>query len=75
MSTIDMADGVGDVFFVDPFGDIDAVDIIGFVTPGAKPGPPCGWPTPAMPLRKFGGMCWGQKPCHKPIFKLFRFCR
>lgn len=70
-------DGVGEVVLFDPFGDMDAVDIIGFVTPGAKPGPPgCGcWPTPAMPLRKFGGMCCGQKPCHKPIFKLFKFCR
>lgn len=79
ISTIDAVvtiDGVGDVVAaLDPLGDSD-----GFATPLGTPmdadggggGGAVGWPTPAIPDKKFGGMCCGQNPCHKPIFK---FCR
>ena len=68
MSTID---GVGDVVAAfEPFGDSDGFDTLGTTTVGGGGGVGC--PTPAIPDKKFGGMCCGQNPCHNPIFK---FCR
>lgn len=75
MSTMDAAvtiDGVGDVLAaLEPLGDSDGLATL-CIDVGGGGGGPVGCPTPAMPCKKFGGMCCGQNPCHNPIFK---FCR
>lgn len=76
MSTMDAAetiDGVGDVVAFEPLGETDGLATPGTTTDwGGGGGGGVACDTPAMPDKKFGGMCCGQNPCHSPIFK---FCR
>lgn len=76
MDAVVTIDGVGDVFAaLEPLGDNDGLATPDMTTVCGGGGGGCDdgcCPTPAIPDKKLGGMCCGQNPCHRPIFK---FCR